>query len=412
MNEDHRPVIYQANPLIEGRKPFSAIEMRLFLLALQHVNPHLSSNDKFYDQRFKELYLTPAQTKEIFGHGEYLNRLESICDGMTQKVVTVSYDDGGFKKYPVFGYIEYKPKEGLRIKFNEDMRPLILDIFESGYGYTKIAAKQLFNLSSSYAVRLLELMLQYRGMMKSSVIVRHFELDDLREKMDIGSGEYRRISDFKKRVLNDPIEDINRSTQYSLSYVPTKTGRKVTGFDFTMECNDMILETEKSPEEIKLEKLPRKADWHGLSERSVNKLTTICGSNEEFELRMEHALKLAKKRNPENLQGFLYNAIKDNYRQQDIDAQAAIEREMRAVKENNEWEQVAAKMFSNEIRVKEDRPEMLFDLKDSMDVAIIRVIKSALKEKKLDFTVRSRLEEHNMSIPRFLELYGSNSGEV
>ena len=94
MIEDRRPVVYQANPLIEGRKPFGTIEMRLFLLALQHVNPHLSKDDKFFDQRFEELHLTPTQTKEIFGHGEYLNRLQSICDGMAQKVVTVDVGGG------------------------------------------------------------------------------------------------------------------------------------------------------------------------------------------------------------------------------------------------------------------------------------------------------------------------------
>ena len=406
MKEDQRPVIYQANPLIEGRKPFSIIEMRLFLLALQHVNPHLSKHDKFYDQRFKELYLTPAQTKEVFGHGEYLNRLESICDGMTQKVVTVSYDDGGFKKYPVFGYIEYKPKEGLRIKFNEDMRPLILDIFESGYGYTKIAAKQLFNLSSSYAVRLLELMLQYKGMMKNNVIVRHFELDDLRTKMDIKQGEYKRINDFKKRVLNEPIDDINRSTQYRLSYVATKTGRKVTGFDFTMDCKDMFLETETPPEEIKLEVLPRKSERNGLSEQAVNKLTTICGSNDEFRKRMDHALKLAADRKPKNLQGFLYKAIEENYLQQEIDEKDAIERELKAFHENEEWEQEAKRLFKDMISTDESRPEIPFDMKNDMEAAIVKIIRKDLSGKKLSFTSRSRLEDHNMSVGRFLELYG------
>ena len=405
MNEEHRAVIYQANPLIEGRKPFSAIEMRLFLLALQYINPHLSKNDKFYDEKFEELHLTPAQTKEIFGHGEYLNRLKDICDGMVQKVVTVSYEDGGFKKYPVFGYIEYKSKDGLRIKFNEDMRPLILDIFESGYGYTKIAAKQLFNLSSSYAVRLLELMLQYSGMMKHHIITRHFELRDLRDKMDIGQDEYKRISDFKKRVLNEPIEDINRCTQYKLSYVPIKTGRKITGFDFTMDCSDMVYETRNSAEEIKLEMLPRKTEWHGLSEQAVNKLTTICGSNEEFRKRMNHAVKLAKERKPKNLQGFLYKAVEENYLQQEMDEKEAIVREMKAAQENAEWEQDVSRLFRKEISIDDSKEEIPFNMDDELDLAILKIIRKELSERRLSFTSRSRLEDHNMSVGRFLELY-------
>lgn len=48
--ERNRSMVYQANPLVEGRKPMNALEMRLFLLALQNVNPHISKNDKYYDR--------------------------------------------------------------------------------------------------------------------------------------------------------------------------------------------------------------------------------------------------------------------------------------------------------------------------------------------------------------------------
>lgn len=405
MNE-MRDVIYQSNPLIEGRQPFGAIEMRLFLLALQNVNPHVSQNDKLYDEAFKDLTLSPNEVKDIFGNGVYLKRIEEICVGMAEKVVTTKEEDGSFVAYPIFGRIEYRPENGLLIRFNEEMKPLILDILESGKGYTKLDAKQLFGLQSAYAVRLLELMLQYRGLMRNNIITRHIELDELRFFLNIEEGKYKQVGSFVQIVLDVPIKDINNRTEYIMSYEKTKKGRKVTGFTFKLDCSSIVTNEPSVTENIRLEATPAKKSRHGLSVKVVNQLTTICGSNEEFELRMEHALKLAEKRKPDNLQGFLYNAIKDNYRQQDLDVQAAIEREMEAVKENNEWEQVAAKMFSSEINVKEDMPEIEFDLDNPIEMALVKIIKSAIKERKLDFTTKSRLEDHNMSIPRFLELYG------
>ena len=94
--------IYQSNPLIEARKPLNALEMRLFLLAVENVNPHISGSDKYYDKDFEEFHLTPAEVKSIFGHGEYLKRLEHVCDEMLQKIVTVRDHDGGFVKFSVF----------------------------------------------------------------------------------------------------------------------------------------------------------------------------------------------------------------------------------------------------------------------------------------------------------------------
>ena len=252
-----RPIVYQSNPLVEGRQPFGAIEMRLFLLALQHVNPHVSQNDKYYDEAFKDLRLTPGQVKNIFGHGEYLNRLESICKGMAEKVVTVRDSEGGLTIYPIFGRIHYKPEEGLLIKFNEDMRPLILDILESGRGYTKLDAKQLFGLHSAYAVRLLEIMLQYRGMMQNNTITRYVTVDDLRFLMNIEEGKYQHLGSFVQTIVEMPIKDINESTEYDISYEKIRKGRKILGFNFTLKVNEVQL-SDEIKNNIKLEMPPSK----------------------------------------------------------------------------------------------------------------------------------------------------------
>ena len=405
--DDRRPAIYQANPLIEARKPMNALEMRLFMLALQDVNPHLSANDKYYDKEFKETHILPGELKRIMGNGAYIPLLDEACDRLTSRNVCIKEGENKFVYYPMFSFIQYEKGDGLRIQFNNKMRELILDIFESGYPYTRISMKQIFYLGSAYAMRLLEIMLQYQGLKRNNIITRTIPLEELRFMLNVEEDKYPRVNDFKRFVLDIATNEINDNTQYSIRYEAEKSGRKIVAFSFYMDCSNLVSNEDVIEEDIKLEMPPAKKKRYGLSKQAINTLTTICGSNEEFELRMEHALQLAETRKPDNLQGFLYNAIKDNYRQQDMDAKAAIEREMQAIQENQEWEQVALKMFAGEIGVNEERPEIPFDLSNPMELAIVKLIKKSLKDRVMDFTIRSRLEDHNMSVSRFLELYGN-----
>ena len=381
----------------------NALEMRLFLLALQNVNPHISQNDKYYDRGFKELHLTPNKVKEIFGHGEYLHRLKEVCNHLIQRSVVIEGENGERIYYALFGRIRYQPRDGLRIKFNDDMRPLILDILESGYSYTKVSMKQIFQLSSAYAMRLLELMLQYRRMMRDKKIVRQMALDELRFRLDVQEGTYPAIKDFKRRVLDAPIREINEKTQYRISYENVKTGRKVTGFIFTMDCSNVVPESEVQ-DDVALEMMPSKKDGHGLSDMAINKLTTLCGSNAEFKRRMEYALELAEKRNVKDLPAFLYKAIEQDYRKRDADIRAAVEREVQAKADNAAWEMDAIKMFGDAIAL--DVEEEPFDTTSEMGRACIDIIKKGLKERNLTFTGKRLLEQHGMSVARFIELYG------
>ena len=333
MTKERRPMVYQANPLVEGRKPFGVLGMRIFLLALQHVNPHISPKDKYYDGAFDELYLTPTQVKEIFGNGAYLSRIEATCEELMKQFITIKDEnaDNGFTYISIFSTIRYKPKEGLRIKFNEDMRPFILDILAAETGYTKIDVRQLFGLHSSYAVRLVELMLQYRGMMKNYLITRYIELDELRFLMNIKDGAYEHMGSFTRTILDTPIEDINKNTAYRIIYKKETAGKKIIGFTFYMDCRNIELKTKLQHGKTEREILPPASERYGMSSQAVRKLLRVCGSQEEFNKRAQYGRKLADDRKLENPAGFIYKAIEDNYLQRDIDNRAAVEREFAAM---------------------------------------------------------------------------------
>ena len=145
-----------------------------------------------------------------------------------------------------------------------------------------------------------------------------------------------------------------------------------------------------------MERALPKREWHGLSEQAINKLTTLCGSNAEFKRRMEYALELAEKRKVKDLPAFLYKAIEQDYRKRDADIRAAVEREVQAKADNAAWEMDAIKMFGDAIAL---------DVEE-MGRACIYIIKKGLKERNLTFTGKRLLEQHGMSVARFIELYG------
>ena len=70
---------------------------------------------------------------------------------------------------------------GLHLKFNDTMRPYILELADKPY--TKIAVKTIFALTSHYAIRLMELMLEYQNIVefrRNNMIKRQIMIEDLR----------------------------------------------------------------------------------------------------------------------------------------------------------------------------------------------------------------------------------------
>lgn len=92
-------------------------------------------------------------------------------------------------------------------------------------------------MSSIYAVRVYELLVQYVGIGQ-----RSFELLSLKEILGIAN-EYSIINDLKKRVLDVAMEQINEHSDMRVSYSQTKTGRAVTGFVFKMRLKPSLKES-------------------------------------------------------------------------------------------------------------------------------------------------------------------------
>ena len=230
--------VYQSNLLIEARKNFDLIGMKIFLLGLQGLNPHFSLKDKIFDKTFKEFLVPSSKLKEIFGNSWYLHKIKSACKKLFDSTIEVYQPNGVIELRHLFRRLEYIPSKGLCICFDDILRPYILDLLDTK-GFTQVDGSELFKLSSPYAIRLLEVLLQYRNFEKFRIrreITRELKLNELRFMLNVPEGTYQgRLNNFKKFVLENPIREINERTDYRLSFHPVKSGRQVVGFEFKLD---------------------------------------------------------------------------------------------------------------------------------------------------------------------------------
>lgn len=112
----------------------------------------------------------------------------------------------------------------VELVFASDVIPLITRLEAR---YTEYELKQVVGLQSEYAIRVYELIIQWRSVGRTSQI----SLVELREKLGLVD-EYQRIEAFKRRVLDLAITQINEHTDITAEYEQHKQGRIITGFTF------------------------------------------------------------------------------------------------------------------------------------------------------------------------------------
>ena len=86
--------VYQSNPLVNSRKVFDLLGMRIFLLGLRGLNPHFSEQDKYYDKEFPDLFIPTSKLTEIFGNTKYLAELKPACKKLFDTIIELNSADG------------------------------------------------------------------------------------------------------------------------------------------------------------------------------------------------------------------------------------------------------------------------------------------------------------------------------
>ena len=151
-------------------------------------------------------------------------------DILTNYVTIRDSSKTGFVKIPWVTACAYHSSKGLSVMLNPLLKPYLLGLKDH---YTQYQLDCILRMRSTYALRIFEL-LEKENMLKflpKEGITVDLTIQEIREACDCEE-KYQKISQFRLRVLDVAVKEIQRTTTYEVSYSPIKNGRNIDAVRF------------------------------------------------------------------------------------------------------------------------------------------------------------------------------------
>jgi plasmid replication initiation protein len=220
MSKETRLVV-KDNALIDASFNLSLVEQRLMLLAIveareiQDLTPDTpieikaSSYREQYNTDSSEAYKQLSEaTKQLFNRQfSYIDKYKS------DDAITVS------RWLNEATYINNKGTVVIYLNRN-----VISMISRLEANFTKYLLEQVSDFKSQYSIRLYELLIKYKDVGNS----KKYTIEEIRSLLGIGVNEYKVLADFKKRVLDLAVKEINDKTDTTIKYEQFKEGRTIS----------------------------------------------------------------------------------------------------------------------------------------------------------------------------------------
>lgn len=227
-----KDLVVKDNRLIEASYTLGLVEQRLILLAI------VGARETGEGITSESLLTVRAQDYaahfKVEPHTAY-KALQDAVETLFNRRATVDvYDKRRDKVRPMVvrwvTAMQYEEHQGcVTLRFGIEVVPLITRLEQN---FTSYELQQVAGLKSAYAVRLYELLMQWKAAGKTPV----FELATFRTQLGVAASEYKLMHQFKERVLKLALAQINENTDITATYEQHKTGRAIAGFSFSFKA--------------------------------------------------------------------------------------------------------------------------------------------------------------------------------
>jgi len=246
MATKNQSIVVKSNKLIEASYRLDLIEQRVILAAIVEARESQKGlGDGFITLEAKRF----GQTFRM-EEGSVYGQLKTAMDTLFNRFIVVrdTHPESGHERVSKIRWISkasYIDGAGMvQLQFGQDIVPYISRLEKE---FTPYRLEKIGGMSSAHAVRLYELLVQYL-----SIGQREIEIAWLRDILQL-TDEYKAIKDFKLRVIDLAVTQINEHSDIAVSYTQRKTGRTVTHLIFDIKTKpEPKKAATRAPKPIKL----------------------------------------------------------------------------------------------------------------------------------------------------------------
>ena len=113
--------------------------------------------------------------------------------------------------------------------------------------YTQYFLEQTAKMKSVYSIRLFQILSAWRKKLSNTgKPTPIYKIEEMRLQLGIEPEEYERMYDFKTKILDIALREINKKTDMGVDYIQVKQGRKIAGFKFLLRDKDMSEDIKKA----------------------------------------------------------------------------------------------------------------------------------------------------------------------
>lgn len=231
----NKELVSKSNVLIEANYTLNLVAQRLIVLAI------IKARNQGELSKVGGLHrITAIEYQTHFGCALPMayESLKSACKSLYESdFVWIGVDEDGDPQEVSSRFVQraaYNEGKGyVEVMFGNDIIPLITRLSKE---YTEYELIQIRNLNSVYALRVFETLMQWRIVGKTPLIT----IGNLRKRLGIEDHQYKTMSNFKKRVLDLAVNEINEHTEITATYKQHKEGRNIIGFTFIFKPKKLV----------------------------------------------------------------------------------------------------------------------------------------------------------------------------